>query len=126
MINIGGGQEMLAKEIRDCERIIWDDKRVTDAIWERVKWVLQTNLNFLEAGELGEPVNWRDKCQLFDTGIGVLQGERAKHVVDSWFSGRKDEKWVCRGLNERMRFLKYESGQYFRRESSPFLPKYPN
>lgn len=31
-------------------------------------------------------------------------------------------KWTFKGLNDRMRFLKYSPGQYFKRRSSPQLP----
>ena len=53
------------------------------------------------------------KCLVFDRGIATLDSEAAD-VVGAW-TGRKRERWVCKGLNHRMRFLKYEDGNYFKR-----------
>ena len=85
MINIGNYQQALMTEHRDCGRIIWDDHDIVEKIWERVKnWVPEIHV-----------VNERPRI----TGMGPLK--------------RKETLQMTR-LNERMRFLKYLEGNYFR------------
>lgn len=72
---------------RDCGRIIWDDKDVVERIWSRVK------------GSVPEIEHLKGKARV--TGnAAVMRGET----------------WKMTRLNERMRFLKYSEGQYFRRK----------
>ena len=96
MVNVGGGLQMLSTNSRDCGRVIWDDRDVVDRIWSRVK------------GSVPE--------------IERLQG-RAK-VTGNW-PVMLGETWKATRLNERMRFLKYGEGQYFRRQYQPYLPFKP-
>ena len=87
MINVGGGQQMLITDARDCGRIIWDDREIVQRIWNRVK------------DHVPEILDLRDQAKV--TGIGPV---------------KRKEVWRMERLNERMRFLKYGKGQYFRRE----------
>lgn len=50
--------------------------------------------------------------------LAVLEGGEHSSAVGEWQTDR-GERWVItkQGLNERMRFLKYGSGQFFRRKS---------
>jgi hypothetical protein len=114
MINVGGGKQTMSKEIRDCGRIIWDEEEVVRRIWGRVGPLVEKAII-----DEGESVKGIEKCRLIDTGIGVLQGRPARCVLGS-NRARRNEKWVCTGLNERMRFLRYEGGQYFRRKYSVY------
>lgn len=85
MINIGGGEQALMTDSRDCGRIIWDDADIVERIWSRIK------------GHVPEVEYLKDMARV--TGYGpVKRGETLK----------------MSRLNERMRFLKYEEGQYFR------------
>lgn len=85
MINIGGGAQALIPDSRDCGRIIWDDRDVVERIWSRVK------------GSVPE--------------IEYLQG--VPRVTGNG-PFRRGETWEMTRLNERMRFLRYGEGQYFR------------
>ena len=85
MINIGGGMQRLATDTRDCGRIIWDDFEIVEKIWQRVKHLV--------------PEIHTISRQPLITGQGP--------------SKRKETLQMTR-LNERMRFLRYEEGNYFR------------
>lgn len=87
MVNIGGGAQALYTDTRDCGRIIWDEKNVVERIWSRVK------------GSVPEIEYLKGRARV--TGNGpVMRGET----------------WKMTRLNERMRFLKYGEGQYFKRK----------
>ncbi|KAL2045185.1 hypothetical protein N7G274_002267 [Stereocaulon virgatum] len=85
MVNIGGGRQMTIKDTRDCGRIIWDDADMVDRIWKRV------------VGHVPEILSLKDQPRI--SGYGPIR--------------RKEFLQMSR-LNERMRFLKYGAGQYFR------------
>ncbi|KAL8675373.1 MAG: hypothetical protein Q9168_000204 [Polycauliona sp. 1 TL-2023] len=85
MINVGNGKQMLIPDARDCGRIIWDDRDVVARIWGRVK------------DNVPEITLLKDMPHV--TGIGPVKRKEVLHMTR---------------LNERMRFLKYTSGQYFR------------
>ncbi|RFU32441.1 hypothetical protein B7463_g3938, partial [Scytalidium lignicola] len=90
MVNVGAGREILDISYRNSDRIIWDTPNLVSKLWHRC----------LQAEGL------RGKLERLD-------GEEQKHVLGGYYDG---EKWVItkQGLNERMRFLKYGPGQYFR------------
>ena len=85
MINVGMGQQKLITDARDCGRIIWDDRDIVAKIWNRVKDCVP-EIHFL-------------KGMAHVTGNGPV---------------RRGEILAMTRLNERMRFLKYTQGQYFR------------
>lgn len=88
MINVGGGREKVITDARDCGRIIWDDPDVVGKIWARISSSVP-ELEFIETAAR-------------ITGHGPF---------------KRGEKYQMTRLNERMRFLKYGAGQYFRRKS---------
>ncbi|KAI9817102.1 MAG: hypothetical protein M1827_001214 [Pycnora praestabilis] len=88
-VNIGGNLQKLDLETRNCGRVIWDNAELAKKIWDRVKG---------EVPELDRLEQWPDV-----TGPGP------------W---KRNETWAMTRLNERMRFLKYTPGNYFRRELS--------
>lgn len=88
MVNVGGGRQELIPHVRLCGRIIWDDRDIVEKIWSRVKDSVP-EIEFL-----------KDLPGV--TGFGPVK--------------RKETLKMSR-LNERMRFLRYEPLQYFRRES---------
>lgn len=90
MINVGGGRQEFDPYARDCGRIILDDKVIVEKIWNRVKD---------EIPEIEFLINMPRV-----TGNGPA---------------KRKETWKLSRLNERMRFLKYGEGQYFKRESLP-------
>lgn len=87
MVNVGGGRQKLITDARNCGRIIWDDRAVVAKIWDRVK------------GCVPEIHSLNGMPRV--TGNGPV---------------KRGETLVMTRLNERMRFLKYTEGQYFRRE----------
>ena len=88
MVNRGDGTQQLATCVRNCGRTLWDDSSVVEKIWSRVKGAVPELEILKEWPEVTGPAS-------------VL----------------KKEKWKVVGLNERMRFLKYGAGHYFRRKS---------
>nr|POE79726.1 hypothetical protein CFP56_07791 [Quercus suber] len=87
MVNVGGGRQMLISDSRNCGRIIWDNQELIDKVWKRIE----------HAPEVEEIVRLHNVPKIF--GNGPL---------------RRDEVWKFARANERMRFLKYVGGEYFR------------
>ncbi|WEW59544.1 hypothetical protein PRK78_005018 [Emydomyces testavorans] len=90
LVNIGPGREVLQQEYRNSDRIIWDNEEVMRRLLDRC----------FQADGIKER-------------LSVIAGEKCrtilgKHGVDS------GERWRIVKLNERMRFLRYVKGQYFR------------
>ena len=90
MVNIGSGNQAFYPETRDCGRIIWDDKDLVAKIFARCE------------ASVPEILELKDKARI--TGYGPV---------------KRKENWRLSRLNERMRFLKYVEGNYFRRELMP-------
>lgn len=86
MINIGGGRQELVTEARNCDRIILDDRILAKRLLDRILPHLPPEVVTLE-----------NKART--TGNGP--------------SKRKEVLRITR-LNERLRFLKYTHGMYFR------------
>lgn len=101
MVNAGRNHEVLALDYRNSDRIIWDEKEVTTRLWNRVMQ--------------GEGMK---------EYFSVLDGTAYTPVIGP-SATRPGERWVItkQGLNERMRFLKYGPGQFFKGELS--LPPTP-
>ncbi|KAF7597276.1 hypothetical protein BBP40_008118 [Aspergillus hancockii] len=85
MINIGNGQQALATDVRNCGRIIYDAPELADKLLNRL-------LPFFQEFKLDELEN-----RPLVTGL----------------AGRNKTYRLTR-LNERLRFLKYEGGEYFK------------
>jgi len=85
------------EDTRKCGRIIYDEQEVVSRIWNRVKNLVP---------ELHEVKNLPKV-----TGSGPT---------------RRREIWKYTRLNERMRFLKYTAGEYFKREWIPFPESFLN
>lgn len=100
MVNAGAGLEVLDSYYRNSERLVWDCQDVADRLWARC---LQ--------GEAGEVLRRR---------LEVLDGARDEGIVGAAKRAKlwnlAPQRWEMRGLNRRMRFLKYRKGQFFRRE----------
>ena len=86
MVNIGNGKQRTMRDVRDCGRIIWDDSDLVETIWARVK------------DQVPEILRLENQPRV--TGYGPV---------------RRNEIREMSRLNERMRFLKYQEGQYFKR-----------
>ncbi|KII91647.1 hypothetical protein PLICRDRAFT_173464 [Plicaturopsis crispa FD-325 SS-3] len=88
MVNAGPGREVLITEYRNSDRIIWDDVTLTQRLWARCL-----------------------QAEGIEAALGTIEGDSA--VQEKW-AARFGHKWRFTKLNERMRFLKYGPGQYFR------------
>lgn len=71
-------------DTRNCGRIIWDSKDITERIWKRIEHVVPE--------------------------ISRLENSAS---LTGWWPGRGKEVLKLTRLNERMRFLRYEGGEYF-------------
>lgn len=87
MINIGGGKQRLMTDERNCGRIIWDSRDVVARIWKRIEHL----------PEVQEITRLENVPKIFGNGPA------------KW-----EEVWKFTRPNERMRFLKYVGGEYFR------------
>lgn len=87
MVNIGGGQQAMYTDTRNCGRIIWDSRDVVSRIWRRIEHL----------PEVQEITRLEKVPKIFGNG-----------------PARFDEVWNFTRANERMRFLKYTGGEYFR------------
>jgi hypothetical protein len=90
LVNIGAGFEVLSPEYRNSDRIIWDQQTVVDRLWERC--VAAPGL--------------KEKLDVVEQDVVVLGPSRSGRV----------QRWEFRRLNDRMRFLRYGKGQFFKRE----------
>jgi hypothetical protein len=84
MVNIGNNKQALYTDVRNCDRLIWDDHDIVDRIWQRCR------------PHVSEIESLTDNAEVMGNGP-VMRGET--HVMTR--------------LNERMRFLKYSGGEYF-------------
>lgn len=84
MVNIGGNQQKLITDVRNCDRIIWDNHVIVDRIWQR--------------------------CRPHVPEVENLKGNKSVMGIRPVQRG---ERYVMTRLNERMRFLKYTGGEYF-------------
>ncbi|EMC98575.1 hypothetical protein BAUCODRAFT_119900 [Baudoinia panamericana UAMH 10762] len=87
MVNVGGGQQAMIEDIRCCGRIIWDDHDVVSRIFRRIESVPEV----------------REVLRL-DNAPGIVGKGPLK----------RGEVWRFTRCNERMRFLRYTGGEYFR------------
>ncbi|KAJ0119280.1 oxidoreductase domain-containing protein [Diaporthe amygdali] len=96
MVNAGNGFEVLETGYRNSDRLVWDEQEVVDRIWRRC---LQ--------GEAAEKL--REKLDVLDGDekVGACRLRGRNWVVEN-------QRWEFRRLNQRMRFLKYGEGQFFR------------
>lgn len=85
MVNIGGGEQALYEDTRKCGRIIWDNRDLAAKLWARIEATVP-EIHSLKA--------WPSV-----TGSGPAKWE---------------ETWQVTRLNERLRFLKYVGGEYFK------------
>jgi hypothetical protein len=88
LVNAGPGKEVLAPEYRNSERIIWDNQELVNRIWARC----------LQGEGIGKE-------------LSSFEGHMA---IQGLGSVKRGERWNVTRLNERMRFLKYGPGQFFK------------
>jgi hypothetical protein len=86
MVNVGGGEQKMVLDTRNCGRIMLDDVEIASRIQDRIMPHLPKDI-----------VTLTSKPGI--TGKGPV---------------KRGETWRLTRLNERLRFLKYTSGMYFR------------
>lgn len=86
-INAGGGRQVLLTDQRNCGRIIWDSQDVASKIWSRIEHVPEVQQ--------------------------IMRLENVPRILGNG-PNKRGEVWKLTRPNERMRFLKYEGGEYFR------------
>ncbi|OQO01975.1 hypothetical protein B0A48_12448 [Cryoendolithus antarcticus] len=87
MVNVGGGRQKMYEDVRKCGRIICDSQDLASRVWDRVK----------DVPDVSEMLRLDHRPKI--TGTGPSQ---------------RNEVWVLTRPNERMRFLKYVGGEYFK------------
>jgi hypothetical protein len=87
MINAGNGRQVMSVDTRKSGRIIWDSPEMASRLLDRL-------MPFLRECRIGEI-----DSQPHITGLGPA---------------KRREVYQLSGLNERIRFLRYEGGDYFR------------
>ncbi|KAI5303827.1 hypothetical protein KEM56_007145 [Ascosphaera pollenicola] len=91
LVSAGYGSEITMKDYRNSDRIIWDNVELTRRIWTRMMQV----------------PDLKDR-------LAELKGEDYERL------GGNPRKFIARakeyGVNERLRFLRYGPGQFFKRE----------
>lgn len=87
MVNMGNNQQTLLPGTRNCGRIIFDSTEIAERLMARL-------MPFLQQCGIQEIENWP-----LVTGFGPA---------------KRGEVYRVTRLNERLRFLKYEGGEYFR------------
>jgi hypothetical protein len=85
LVNIGGGAQAMIEDVRNCGRIIWDDRALMEKLWARIEGAVP---------EIHRLEKWASV-----TGNGPV---------------KRNEVWRVTRLNERGRFLKYVGGEYFK------------
>lgn len=88
LVNVGNGFEAFHPNYRNSDRIIWDNQEIVDRLWDRC----------LLAPGLKER-------------LAVIENEES--ILGPIRKGGR-QRWNFRRLNDRMRFLKYGPGQFFR------------
>ena len=89
MVNVGNNEQALITDVRNCDRIIWDDRDVAARLWER--------------------------CKPYVPEVEKLHGNA--EILGNG-PVKRGETYVMTRLNERMRFLKYTGGEYFNGKSA--------
>ncbi|KAJ4388181.1 hypothetical protein N0V93_008788 [Gnomoniopsis smithogilvyi] len=96
LVNAGQGYEVLEPEYRNSDRIVWDSDEVVARLWARCLH-----------GKVGEALGVM-LSELNGADHAEVLGEKKK----AWRWDRPS-RWAMKGLNKRMRFLKYARGQFF-------------
>jgi hypothetical protein len=87
LVNVGGNMEIQSFGYRNSDRIIWDSPEVVERLWKRCKLV---------------------------GGLDELQAVDSNPILMSKRDMSLGKQWNFTRLNERMRFLRYGVGQFFR------------
>ncbi|KAK3326412.1 oxidoreductase domain-containing protein [Apodospora peruviana] len=90
LVNVGMGFEVLIPDYRNSDRIIWDQQEIVDRLWQRCL-----------------------KAEGLEKKLKVIENEPGITGKTRW-GGKAGTRWEFRRVNQRMRFLKYGGGQFFK------------
>jgi hypothetical protein len=109
----------------ECRALVSAAEAQTDGTWERAMVNIGSGKQALyEDTRKSGRIIWDDQDvvqKIWSRCEGLLP---ELHELHNWYNvtgQRLGVKWVLTRLNERMRFLKYTSGEYFKRECSLLL-----
>lgn len=89
MINLGDGEQELYEEVRNCGRIIWDNRELMEKIWARI---------LPDMPEILRITNWQDVTRgsrRETTWVATRLNERArflKYVGGEYFKGTRSNR----------------------------------
>ncbi|EER23348.1 hypothetical protein D8B26_001449 [Coccidioides posadasii str. Silveira] len=90
LVSVGPGREALMTTYRNSDRIIWDNDVITSRLLERC----------FQADGIRKR-------------LSVIAGEQYRGILGAW-ALESAQSWQVVKLNERMRFLRYTNGQFFK------------
>jgi len=90
LLNVGGGHQIVASDIRNSDRCIIDDPEFAQKLWERITSAVESFI---------------DNDDEDDETKGSLQLQKLY---------TPENGWSAVGLNERLRILRYRQGEYFK------------
>ncbi|KAL2178076.1 uncharacterized protein P884DRAFT_242331 [Thermothelomyces heterothallicus CBS 202.75] len=111
LVNVGGGFEVLQPDYRNGDRIIWDCQEVVDRIWARC---LAAAAAAAPAGGVEGDAGLLERVAAVEAGEVAIVGHNPRQ--------RDGARWEFSRVNERMRFLRYEKGGFFKPHcDAPFV-----
>ena len=87
-----GGQMVLGRDVRHCDRILWDNPELAEALLVRIRPHIPSNI------------------------VTLKNSPQITSDDPIWSSGT----WRISRLNDRLRFLRYRPGMFFRQHSDGF------
>ena len=96
LLNIGGGRQVEALAVRRSKRTIIDDPALAEEMWSRIIQATSEDPRLMQ--RMSPRLAHAMASKKESSGGGGAPIEPSHHAV---------------GLNERLRFLKYEAGDYF-------------
>lgn len=92
LVNVGSGYEVLTPDYRRSARIVWDSREIAGRLWKRIETVPEVKERLAR--------------------VGASEARVAGRARD-WEVGGS---WEFDRVNERLRFLRYGAGDFFRRK----------
>ncbi|KAI9809814.1 MAG: hypothetical protein M1825_000247 [Sarcosagium campestre] len=97
LVSSGPGMEMLVPEYRNSDRIVWDEAEIASRLWARC---CKASSSGSDSGSLRRE-------------LACLDAKKHSRVLGP-ARAAAGQRWRFSRLNERLRFLRYGVGQFFR------------
>ena len=55
-----------------------------------------------------------DRCMIDDERVAAMFYQKSQQYIPETFNGMNNKHWIKAGINERLRFLRYQKGGYFK------------